>query len=128
MEVEMQFILTVMLTLALGFSMLQCQKVAPGKSEAVKTNTLLTATPDVKTNSQAANAAPTSSPAEEAPRISLADAKKDFDAGKALFIDTRGEASYKNEHIKGSINIPADAFQTRYTEVPKDKKIIAYCS
>jgi predicted sulfurtransferase len=123
----MQFILTIMLTLTFGFSMLECQKVASEKSEVIKTNAA-TATPDAKTNSQVANAAPAATPAEEAPRISLADAKKDFDAKNALFIDTRGEASFKTEHIKGAINIPADAFQTRSAEVPKDKKIIAYCS
>ncbi len=125
----MQFILTITLTLVFGLSMLQCQKaMTAGKSESVKNNApLTTATTDAKTNLQTATPAPTAT-AEEAPRISLADAKKDFDAKNALFIDTRGEASYKTEHIKGAINIPADAFETRYTEVPKDKKIIAYCS
>ena len=65
---------------------------------------------------------------EDAPRISLADAKKDFDAGTAIFVDTRGEAAYKNEHIKGSINITADMLEAKYKDLPKDKKIIAYCS
>ena len=68
------------------------------------------------------------SPADEAPRISLADAKKDFDAGSAIFVDTRAESAYKNEHIKGSINLPAEAFEMRYKQLPTDKKIIAYCS
>ncbi len=65
---------------------------------------------------------------DDAPRIALADAKKDFDAGTAIFVDTRDEAAYKNEHIKGSINIPLNADEARYKELPKDKKIIAYCS
>ncbi len=74
-------------------------------------------------------AAPTpENKAEEPPRISLADAKKDFDAGKAIFVDTRAAESFKLEHIKGAINIPAGDFETLYTELPKDKKIIAYCS
>lgn len=67
-------------------------------------------------------------PTDDAPRISLADAKKDFDAGSAIFVDTRDEAAYKNEHIKGSINISLNADEARYKELPKDKKIIAYCS
>ena len=125
----MQFILTIMLTLTFALSMLQCQRATTaGKPETIKNDAPSTAILDGKINSQTANAAPTASTAEEAPRISLADAKKDFDAGSALFIDTRAESSYKNEHIKGAINIPADAFQTRYAEVPKDKKVIAYCS
>lgn len=121
----MQFILTIMLTAVFGFSMLQCQNSAAGKSETAKNNAAAVQS-NVQANSQ--TAAPTTATPEEAPRISLADAKKDFDAGNALFIDTRAEASYKNEHIKGAINIPAESFETRYTEVPKNKKIIAYCS
>ncbi|HLM00962.1 MAG TPA: rhodanese-like domain-containing protein [Pyrinomonadaceae bacterium] len=66
--------------------------------------------------------------ADDAPRISLADAKKDFDAGKVVFIDTRAEATYKQEHIKGAINIPMEAVDARYKEIPTGKKIIAYCS
>lgn len=66
--------------------------------------------------------------ADDAPRISLEEAKKDFDAGKTIFIDTRGEAAYKNEHIKGAINISMDMVEAKYKEIPKDKKIIAYCS
>jgi predicted sulfurtransferase len=65
---------------------------------------------------------------DEAPRISLADAKKAFDAGEAVFIDTRSAVAYNNEHIKGALNVPAGEFETAYSKVPKDKKIIAYCS
>ena len=66
--------------------------------------------------------------ADDAPRISLEDAKKDFDAGSALFIDTRAADSYKIDHIKGSINVSADMLEAKYKELPKDRKIIAYCS
>jgi rhodanese-related sulfurtransferase len=61
-------------------------------------------------------------------RLSLADAKKDFDSGNVVFVDTRAEVAYKAEHVKGSINIPMEAVETRYKEIPTDKKIIAYCS
>jgi hypothetical protein len=66
--------------------------------------------------------------ADDAPRISLADAKKEFDAGSAVFVDTRAAATYKSEHIKGAINVPMEAVETKYKEIPKGKKIIAYCS
>ncbi len=108
----MQFLLTLAVSLAFAFSLLQCDKTS---ADSVKADT----------NAPAVTA--TTTP-EEAPRISLEDAKKDFDGGKALFIDTRGAEQYKAEHIKGAINIPAAEFETRYAEVPKDKKIIAYCS
>lgn len=65
---------------------------------------------------------------DEAPRIDLADAKKDFDAGNAVFIDTRNEDSYKFEHIKGAVNIPFNMLEAKLNTIPKDKKIIAYCS
>ena len=124
----MQFILTIMVSLVFGFSMLQCQSsTTTNTSETVKANTQTANTATVaKTNSTTTEHA--DEHADEAPRINLADAKKDFDAGKVVFVDTRAEPSYKTEHIKGAINVPADSIQTRYTEVPKDKKVIAYCS
>lgn len=66
--------------------------------------------------------------ADDAARISLEDAKKDFDAGTAVFIDARDVASYKFTHIKGAINIPLLEAENRLKEIPTDKKIIAYCS
>ena len=123
----MQFILTIMLTLTFGLSMLQCQSsTTTSKPETVKTDAQTTNTaPVAKTNSATEHS---DEHVDDAPRINLADAKKDFDAGKVVFVDTRAEPSYKTEHIKGAINVPADSIQTRYTEVPKDKKVIAYCS
>jgi predicted sulfurtransferase len=125
----MQFILTIMLTTVFGFSMLQCQQAAtPVKPETAKTNTQpVNAAPEAKTNSATATQH-SDAHGDDAPRITLADAKKDFDAGKVVFVDTRAESAYKTEHIKGAINVPAESIQTRYTEVPKDKKVIAYCS
>jgi len=58
----------------------------------------------------------------------LEDAKKDFDAGKAIFVDTRDANSYNGEHIKGAINIPVANLQAKINTIPTDKKIIAYCS
>lgn len=88
-----------------------CQK-APAPQVA-KTPT---ATPDLHTA------------ADDAPRITLADAKKEFDAGNAVFVDTRAEAQFKSEHIAGAINMPADTVESKYSSLPSDKKIIAYCS
>ena len=110
----MQFLAGFAIILTLAFSLVQC--------DGMKTSNGMN-TAKANTNSSAAMNTP-----EEAPRISLEDAKKDFDGGKALFIDTRSADQYKAEHIKGAINIPAAEFETRYAEVPQDKKIIAYCS
>lgn len=66
--------------------------------------------------------------ADEAPRITLAEAKADFDGGKAVFVDTRPAEQFAVEHIKGAINVPAKEVATKYKDIPTDKKIIAYCS
>ncbi|MDQ3711655.1 MAG: rhodanese-like domain-containing protein [Acidobacteriota bacterium] len=102
---------------------------------AVFALSVLTACQSASTANKAANNSNKSAPkadehghTDDAPRISLADAKKDFDAGNVVFVDTRAEAAYKNEHIKGSINITTESVETRYKEIPTDKKIIAYCS
>ena len=65
---------------------------------------------------------------DTAPRISLADAKKEFDAGTAVFLDTHMPDQYAQRHIKGSINIPANQLDAYFDKIPKGKKIIAYCS
>ena len=64
----------------------------------------------------------------DAPRISLADAKKEFDAGNAVIIDVRDPSVYKQEHIKGALNIPPAEIAANINKIPKGKKIIAYCS
>ncbi|MEZ5424879.1 MAG: rhodanese-like domain-containing protein [Pyrinomonadaceae bacterium] len=105
----MRFIFSTFLILSLGFA-IACQQTAGSSSTG-----------------QSADAE-RSDHADDAPRIELAEAKKAYDDGDTLFIDTRSEAAYKTEHIKGAVNIPAGEFETRYKEVPTDKKIIAYCS
>ena len=71
---------------------------------------------------------PTPTPPEDAPRISLADAKKAFDDGGALFVDARAAEAYKLEHIKGAINITSATLDARLKDLPPNKKIIVYCS
>jgi hypothetical protein len=116
----MRFILTLLLVAAFAAVFTGCQNA----STTLQTNAKPAAT-------QPKNAAPKTDEhghADDAPRISLADAKKDFDAGNAVFVDTRAEIAYKQEHIKGAINVPMEAVETRYKEIPTSRKIIAYCS
>ena len=128
----MRLILAFLLFAVFGFVQQDCHKDKATTTTIAANKTGTTAQADsnaVAVNSQTAATTAASAPTpEEAPRISLADAKKNYDAGTALFIDTRGADSYNVEHIKGAINIPAGEFETRYTEVAKAKKIIAYCS
>lgn len=62
------------------------------------------------------------------PRITVEDAKKEVDAGNAIIVDSRQEFAYKNEHIAGSINIALGAPDDAFAALPKNKKIIVYCS
>ena len=64
----------------------------------------------------------------DAPRISLADAKKAFDAKSAIFIDTHVKATYDAGHIPGAMNITMQDFEAKFDSIPKGKRIIAYCS
>ena len=65
---------------------------------------------------------------DDVPRITLADAKKEYDAGNAVIVDVRDENSYKQEHIAGAINITTQTLEANIDKIPKGKKIIAYCS
>ena len=65
---------------------------------------------------------------DDAPRITLADAKKDYDSASAVFIDVRSEEAYKLEHVKGAINLTQGIVDKQLEKIPKVKKIIAYCS
>ncbi len=116
----MRFILSMFAVFALGSGVLTaCQDAAP----PIKIETARTAA-----NTKSAPKADEHGHTDEAPRISLADAKKDFDAGNAVFVDTRAASAFKTEHVKGAINLPAEAFEAKYKEIPAGKKIIAYCS
>ena len=122
----MRFILSVMAVLTLGLGVLTaCQDAAPPlKIEASKSSSNPTAQPTTAAVAQTDE----HGHKDDAPRISVADAKKDFDAGKAIFIDTRSADAYKLERVKGAINISLSDFEAKYKSIPKDKKIIVYCS
>ncbi len=64
----------------------------------------------------------------DVPRISVEDAKTDVDAGIAVIVDSRGDAAYKMEHIAGSLDFSLAATDEQFSSLPKDKKIIVYCS
>ena len=112
----MQFILSMALTLTFSLVMFQCDKAKLNNSATVK-------------NAAATNSAvQTQTPDDGAARITLADAKADYDAGKAVIVDARSAESYNVEHIKGAINVPLGEFEAQYKNIPTDKKIIVYCS
>lgn len=78
--------------------------------------------------SEPTKTAATPNKTEDFQTISLADAKKEYDAGTAIIVDARSGDAWKNERIKSSLSIPMETLDTKYKELPTDKKIIAYCS
>ena len=76
---------------------------------------------------------PTPTPAPAAneaavPRIAVADARALYDSGEAVFVDVRDLASYGISHITGARPIPLFQVASRADELPRDKRIITYCS
>lgn len=66
--------------------------------------------------------------ATQVPKVSVQDAKKDVDAGNAIIIDSRGTDAFKSERIAGALNISSASETEKIAKLPKDKKIIIYCS
>lgn len=64
------------------------------------------------------------------PRISAQDAKKEVDSGNAIFVDSRGQAAFDQEHLPGAIVIPFSGTDEpgKFDGLPKGKKIIVYCT
>ena len=110
----------ILLILAASVFLLGCNDAAKPPVIVKASPTPRAAAPDVDSHGHADG--------QDAPRITLADAKKDFDAGTAVFIDTHMPEQYQERHIKGSINVPANNMDPYMNKIPKGKKIIAYCS
>ena len=84
--------------------------------------TLLTQSPSA--NPQAA-ATP---PPDNARRITAEDLHKLWEKNEVVIIDTRAEAAYKQEHIKGSLSVPAGTLNQKFDQLPRGKMIAAYCT
>src|SRR6266481_5928680 len=69
-----------------------------------------------------------SPPADNTRRIKAAELHELWEKNDVVIIDTRAESAYKDEHIKGSISIPAGTVLAHLEELPKDKMIVAYCT
>ncbi|NOT47935.1 MAG: rhodanese-like domain-containing protein [Acidobacteria bacterium] len=61
-------------------------------------------------------------------RISLADAKKAYDDGNAVFVDVRSAETFAKEHVRGALNIIIGDLEDNKAKLPSNKKIVVYCS
>jgi predicted sulfurtransferase len=82
----------------------------------------------------AANTASTATPAvnqvtnDSIPRISTADLEQLMKQGNVVVVDVRNKDMYDRGHIRGAKLIPLNEVGERTKELPKDKKIVTYCS
>lgn len=61
-------------------------------------------------------------------RVTTVEAHQALDAGQAIIVDVRDEASFKAGHAKGALWIPVNEIEARVKELPRNKLIITYCS
>ncbi|HEY6187948.1 MAG TPA: rhodanese-like domain-containing protein [Pyrinomonadaceae bacterium] len=78
--------------------------------------------------SSSAPAPTTSAPADGVERITTAELRDALEKGTAIVVDVRSPESYKAGHIRGAVNIPEPEITRRKDELPRDKKIVFYCS
>jgi rhodanese-related sulfurtransferase len=66
---------------------------------------------------------------DKMPRIKGDEAKRLFDKGEAVLVDVRSADQYKQSHAKPAISIPLMEIEAgNFGSLPKDKRIIAYCT
>jgi 3-mercaptopyruvate sulfurtransferase SseA len=61
-------------------------------------------------------------------RVTITELRDMLEQNKAVVVDVRGTEAYKQEHIKGALDIPENQLSSRKGELPKDKLIVLYCS
>ncbi len=65
----------------------------------------------------------------KAPRITLAEFKKLYDAHDVVVVDVRDESSFKNGHIPGAIWISLDQLAAKAPQLKAETKpIVTYCA
>ncbi len=64
----------------------------------------------------------------EVVRVSLEEAKKAYDQGKAKFIDVRTVEEYNQGHISGALSIPLMELPDRLAELDPNTWYITYCT
>jgi len=84
------------------------------------------------TTPQLAQPSGTTQPAaagSDPPRMPLDEFKRLYDdpAKRPMIIDVRAAASFDEGHIAGAISFPEADADTRVSEIPKDKLVVAYC-
>ncbi len=97
-------------------------------TSAIKTTTT-SPTPVVAQSTPATNPAAAQNPEDLMPRIPPADAIRLMKENQAVVIDVRGTDAYNTAHAKGAIDFALSRIESGdFKGLPRDKKIIAYCT
>ena len=93
------------------------------------TSTTTSPTPVVAQSVPATNPPAAQNPEDLMPRIPPTDAIQLSKANQAIVIDVRGTDAYNTAHAKGSIDFALSRLESGdFKGLPRDKKIIAYCT
>lgn len=68
------------------------------------------------------------SDSDTARRVTVSELREALDAGEAFVVDVRSEDSFNQGHIQGAVSMPLAEIDERWTELPRDKRIVTYCS
>jgi 3-mercaptopyruvate sulfurtransferase SseA len=119
---EFTFKRIVLIAACAGLSV-ACSTAHPDASGAATTQT----TPAITTGTTQTSPTPQSEE-DKMPRTSAQEAVKLAAAGQAIIVDVRSADAYKAEHAKGALSVPLDKVEKGEHQLPKDKKIITYCT
>ncbi len=61
-------------------------------------------------------------------RVTIQELEQLRKSGNVFIVDVRNQAAFDQGHIPGSKLIPVGDVLARYTEFPRDKTIVTYCS
>lgn len=67
-------------------------------------------------------------PYPEVPRLSVQEAKMQWDAKAAVFVDVRGQSDYAAGHIANAISLPLVQIEAGDATLPRQAEIITYCT
>ncbi len=65
--------------------------------------------------------------AEDEPRIPRSALEGLIEGGQVFLIDVRPQIEFESGHLPGAVSLPIDQLPARLGELPRDRRIVAYC-
>jgi hypothetical protein len=62
------------------------------------------------------------------PRMAVEDVRSMLSRELVLVVDVRDQASYERAHIPGAMHVPLASLEANLTQLPKNKRIVTYCT